>query len=289
MGLLRWSASIILEGSLPDRERPFLFSEGQNHPIHGEGTALAGDPVFLEGTNGLPEGWNARFPGNNAPLMGHPHDDEIGLQGIVIEVDEQLQQAGGIGKERDLPPLEILLKGIKGGPEDLNVLCRPHPSRHPEGGEVTGKGTMLCLNVPEDAGTQDHRFDLPLEADAGERLLPAASEKLGRILGCDLLHGIAMHRRLEMPRFDHPQNHIRRGALTVGDGHTELFHQGIARWNRRLLLRLAALQIRQPCLGCSLRQGVPSSIKLAIPRGHRVWLEAASEHLHVSGIKHFCL
>ena len=138
----------------PDQQlaRSALTAEGEQGEIELGRAAAIRDGILLKESDALAERRVAGFPLNDADTPREAHDDDVGFDRVVVEIEEQLQQAGGGTEERHFPALKVGLERIKTLPELFKVPCVANPVRNLKTFEVVGKRTAVANNLIEDTG-----------------------------------------------------------------------------------------------------------------------------------------
>ncbi len=200
-----------------------LTAEGQHGEIEFSGAAGIRDGVFLEETNALTEGPVADFAIDDAEAARETHDDEIRLHRVVIEIEEQLQEAGGGTEEGHFAVPEVGLERVEALPELVEVGRIANPAGNLKTFEVAGERTAVADDAVEHTGTLN---------DAGNLAAKAKVAKPGPVGGEDALRvatskccGVETSESfVESGRFDQLANERRARPLTVGDGDTDAAH-----------------------------------------------------------------
>lgn len=121
-----------------------LPAEGEQNEIERGSAAGVRDGIFLEEAHGLTERVFTSLPLHYADPPSQTHDDEVGLHRVVIEVEQQLQEAGGGSKERHLAALQVTLKLIELQPKLAKVHRIPDPPGNPKTLEVDAERTVVA-------------------------------------------------------------------------------------------------------------------------------------------------
>lgn len=106
----------------------------------------------------------ARFTIHDAKAAREAHDDEVGFDGVVVEVEEQLQEAGGGTEERHFAAPEVRLKCIEALPELFKVRRVANPAGNLKAFEVGGERTAVADDTVERTSTLNDAGNLAAKA-----------------------------------------------------------------------------------------------------------------------------
>ena len=80
-----------------------------------------------------------------------PHHDEIGFDGIMIQIEQQLEKASGMTKKRHSSFLQVFPQRIKSFPKTFEVFRGIDILGNTETTEKLGEGTKLLNDLHKDA------------------------------------------------------------------------------------------------------------------------------------------
>ena len=211
------------KNSLQQLPRSCLAAEGQQGEIEFSRTARVRDGIFLEETNTLTEGAISSLPIHDAEAAGKSHDNEVRLYRVVVEVEEQLQEAGGGTEERHFAAPEVGLERVEALPELVEVGRIANPAGNLKTFEVGGERTGVADDTVEHTGTLE---------DAGNLAAKAEMAKSGPVGGKYALRvttgeggGVETSESfLEHWHFDQPADQRRARTLTVSDSDADATH-----------------------------------------------------------------
>lgn len=177
----------------------------------------------MEKADALAEGRIAGFPLNDADATCEAHDDEVGFDRVVVEIEEQLEQAGGGPEEWHLAAPEIGPERIEVMPELIELPDCLYPARNLKAFEVGGERTAIADDAIERVGALDDAGDFAAEAEM-TKPAPIAGKDEARVTagehgGVETGEGI-----LEEWRLDQLANQRRARPLAVGDGDADTTH-----------------------------------------------------------------
>lgn len=116
-----------------------LSSEGEQGEIEFGGAAGTRDGIFLEEADALTKRSLASLAVHDADSACESHDYEIGFDGVVIEIEEQLKQASGGPEERHFAAPQITLERVELPPELVEVLPDTNSAGDLEAFEISGE------------------------------------------------------------------------------------------------------------------------------------------------------
>lgn len=210
----------ILDQQLP---RSALTAESKHGEIEFGRAPVVRDGVFLEEADALTEGPLARFASYDADAAGKAHDDEVGFDRVVVEIEEQLQQAGGGTEERHFPAPKVGLERVEAPPELFKVPRVANPARNLKAFEVVSKRTAVTDDAVERVSALDDARDFAAEAEMAKPAPITAKDDVrvttGEHGGVETGEGF-----LEQRRFDQLANQRRARPLAVGDGDADATH-----------------------------------------------------------------
>ena len=151
----------ILRQQLP---RSALTAEGEQGEIEFSRTARVRHGISLEETNTLTEGAISSLPIHDAEAAGKSHDDEVRFHRVVIEIEEQLQQAGGGTEEGHLAAPEVGLERVEALPELVEVGRIANPVGNLKTFEVGGERTVVADDTVERTSTLNDAGNLAAKA-----------------------------------------------------------------------------------------------------------------------------
>ena len=116
-----------------------LTAEGEQGEIEFGGAAGVRDGIFLEKADALAKRSLASLAVHDADSACESHDYEIGFDGVVIEIEEQLKQASGGPEERHFAAPQITLERVELPPELVEVLPDTNSAGDLEAFEISGE------------------------------------------------------------------------------------------------------------------------------------------------------
>lgn len=157
--------------------------------------------IRLNGSDGIPQIPIARLFQSNSYAPHQTHNYEIWLHRIVVEVQENLQQASCRAKEGHATSLQVSLKDIEATPENSYVSRRAYPSRDTKTPEIGSKGAVLFPNAIEYLGASNDAADFPTKPNMAQRT-PMLSEylfgiSLGQTRRVKIIEGLSKGTRFD--------------------------------------------------------------------------------------------
>jgi len=132
--------------------RTALTSKGEQGPVQFRRPTGIFDGIFLKKADALAQGGVAGFALHDAEATSEAHDNEIGFDGIKIQIEQQLEQTGRGTEERHFTPPEVLLDHVKLPPELVEVFGGANALGNLETLEVAGKRAMVFDDAIKNAG-----------------------------------------------------------------------------------------------------------------------------------------